>query len=519
MESLDYSDSEESSCSSGSSSVDSVSKDGSIQPKFTDIGKRVVFTSGHDKKEKYGILRYVGVPEFSEGVWCGVVLDQPTGKNNGSVHGIRYFMCEPNCGMFVPINKVEIDTRSRRMHSRPNSQPSSRASSVERNGLASAPSTPRHTSKSECTRQPQQQAAPPYSSSTLGRASKISASFQKNLVNRLTQPHKRSPQQQQQNHSQQLSSSGGRRQPMKAFATKGTEKTTPAKESSKPLMPFRKGGMYKASSSDNLRSMKDKDKVGKGDAHKGNQGKMPAKKSSSERDLRNSGKSVGTGFKSGKKSVTVGFKSTASSSPTVKSKRKQNRINSCSDMLDSGPSASPTTTTTTTTTQEDVSENLSARKLSCDSHPYLKDCSWSKTSTPGNRDELTPDGCSSPEETDDSVSKSKHAVAHSLSSQNNGFLIVPPMTTSAISDGETGKVGKEEELTTQVSSPSLPNVSVHSSSEGNQTLNNQCNGGRLSGTASSSLITDGTHLLKNLLGPNQSVRTYSVTSHHSVVLS
>ena len=54
--------------------------------------------------------RYFGKPEFSsKGSWCGVELDEPKGKNNGSVQGIRYFSCPHECGIFVPSSKVELD--------------------------------------------------------------------------------------------------------------------------------------------------------------------------------------------------------------------------------------------------------------------------------------------------------------------------------------------------------------------------------------------------------------------------
>ena len=58
----------------------------------------------------YG-CRYWGTPEFAPGLWCGIELDEPTGKNNGSVHGIRYFNCSTNYGLFVPLGRVELDTR------------------------------------------------------------------------------------------------------------------------------------------------------------------------------------------------------------------------------------------------------------------------------------------------------------------------------------------------------------------------------------------------------------------------
>lgn len=74
------------------------------------VGKRVSFYSESDKKTKCGVLRYFGEPEFAPGYWCGVELDQPEGRNNGSLQGIRYFSCDEGCGVFVPLSKVELET-------------------------------------------------------------------------------------------------------------------------------------------------------------------------------------------------------------------------------------------------------------------------------------------------------------------------------------------------------------------------------------------------------------------------
>jgi hypothetical protein len=51
-------------------------------------------------------VRYVGATDFAEGVWVGLELLRPVGRNDGSVHNIRYFTCEPECGLFVPPTHV-----------------------------------------------------------------------------------------------------------------------------------------------------------------------------------------------------------------------------------------------------------------------------------------------------------------------------------------------------------------------------------------------------------------------------
>jgi len=48
-----------------------------------------------------GTVRYAGSVAFSRGMWAGLELDSPDGKNDGSVQGHQYFSCAPNHGLFV----------------------------------------------------------------------------------------------------------------------------------------------------------------------------------------------------------------------------------------------------------------------------------------------------------------------------------------------------------------------------------------------------------------------------------
>ena len=198
------------------------------------------------------MLRYYGRPEFADGVWCGVELDKPEGKNNGSKHGIRYFTCELAYGAFVPAGKVELDTtrRSRsRPNSRPGSRPNSRPSSAERGKAARSDA----------------------SSATGVRPTAVQHELarlaQPPVTERLT---KRKAAQ---------SSVTNWRQPLKAFAAQSKDDASVSKRGAKvPAVAFRtggSGGMHRAASSENLRGLKELSDQNKS-----------VKKSSSERNLR-----------------------------------------------------------------------------------------------------------------------------------------------------------------------------------------------------------------------------------------
>ncbi|XP_045542860.1 CAP-Gly domain-containing linker protein 2 isoform X4 [Papilio machaon] len=98
------------------------------------LGDRVIVSSSRGSKA--GILRYVGVTEFATGVWGGVELDDPLGKNDGSVDGKRYFECAPRFGLFAPISKVSKSPSNRKpgacaIHSNGRGTPLRRSNSRE----------------------------------------------------------------------------------------------------------------------------------------------------------------------------------------------------------------------------------------------------------------------------------------------------------------------------------------------------------------------------------------------------
>ncbi|XP_018552512.1 CAP-Gly domain-containing linker protein 1 isoform X3 [Lates calcarifer] len=65
------------------------------------IGERV-WVNGN----KPGYVQFIGGTQFAPGQWAGIVLDEPIGKNDGSVAGVRYFQCEDGKGIFTRPSKL-----------------------------------------------------------------------------------------------------------------------------------------------------------------------------------------------------------------------------------------------------------------------------------------------------------------------------------------------------------------------------------------------------------------------------
>ncbi|XP_041104446.1 kinesin-like protein KIF13A isoform X2 [Polyodon spathula] len=84
-----------------SSSDDSTSVGQSpVLPAWMVVGEHVCIGN------KTGTIHYVGLVDFSEGMWVGVELDLPAGKHDGTVQGKEYFHCASGHGVFVKPSRL-----------------------------------------------------------------------------------------------------------------------------------------------------------------------------------------------------------------------------------------------------------------------------------------------------------------------------------------------------------------------------------------------------------------------------
>ena len=69
------------------------------------VGSRCEVQPGGNR----GCVAYVGntpAPGLPRGWWVGVCYDEPVGKNDGAVGGVRFFECPPGYGGLVRPSKV-----------------------------------------------------------------------------------------------------------------------------------------------------------------------------------------------------------------------------------------------------------------------------------------------------------------------------------------------------------------------------------------------------------------------------
>lgn len=59
------------------------------------VGEKILFLKMN------ATIRYIGPFHEKPGLWIGIEVDVPKGKNNGTIKGHKYFECEPNHGFFL----------------------------------------------------------------------------------------------------------------------------------------------------------------------------------------------------------------------------------------------------------------------------------------------------------------------------------------------------------------------------------------------------------------------------------
>ncbi|PNJ82186.1 CLIP1 isoform 7, partial [Pongo abelii] len=114
------------------------------QEEFVDdfrVGERV-WVNGN----KPGFIQFLGETQFAPGQWAGIVLDEPIGKNDGSVAGVRYFQCEPLKGIFTRpsklTRKVQAEDEANGLQTTPASRATSPLCTSTASMVSSSPATP-----------------------------------------------------------------------------------------------------------------------------------------------------------------------------------------------------------------------------------------------------------------------------------------------------------------------------------------------------------------------------------------
>ncbi|RWS19819.1 hypothetical protein B4U80_02780, partial [Leptotrombidium deliense] len=95
-----------------------------------------------------GTVAFIGTTLFASGKWIGIALDEPKGKNNGSVQGTQYFSCEENHGLFVrqtQIRALEDETPPKAVSGIKPPSASSSFGSTSSLSKATSPTTPTST--------------------------------------------------------------------------------------------------------------------------------------------------------------------------------------------------------------------------------------------------------------------------------------------------------------------------------------------------------------------------------------
>lgn len=73
-----------------------------------EIAKGTIVEVSVDKVPSRGVVRFCGSTVFNPvGIWVGIELDEPKGKNDGSVKGVEYFKCAFPRGIFARPSQVK----------------------------------------------------------------------------------------------------------------------------------------------------------------------------------------------------------------------------------------------------------------------------------------------------------------------------------------------------------------------------------------------------------------------------
>ncbi|KAJ3268863.1 hypothetical protein HDV01_002149 [Terramyces sp. JEL0728] len=81
-----------------------------------------------------GTVRFKGTTNFATGNWIGIELDEPAGKNDGSVMDTRYFECQSGHGIFVRPSQIQIAPKKAVRSPPTSAKPNSPANQSNSNG-------------------------------------------------------------------------------------------------------------------------------------------------------------------------------------------------------------------------------------------------------------------------------------------------------------------------------------------------------------------------------------------------
>ncbi|XP_018540388.1 dynactin subunit 1 isoform X1 [Lates calcarifer] len=129
-------------------------------------------------KGQRGTVAYIGATLFASGKWVGVILDEPKGKNDGTVQGKRYFTCEENHGIFVRQSQIQVVEEGSSATS-PDTPESGTAKTLRQKDIPETPKTSKQTPgnvKKSSTRRSAKASRESLSSSLSGDVSEVSLS-------------------------------------------------------------------------------------------------------------------------------------------------------------------------------------------------------------------------------------------------------------------------------------------------------------------------------------------------------